>query len=129
MPFEYDFEITTETDFKLKVTFEGHENRLNSLFFGAKKALLLKQVIVPDNLDKIERWNMPQDMPGRMMYIGVIKKAINNSIREIGLIVKKDGYTIINWDIADCNFRKTADKKIMVDIDIVGVYSRGGRYG
>jgi 6-pyruvoyl-tetrahydropterin synthase len=114
--FDYDFELLTDTDFKLVLTIYTQARIMNYVFNQSRDKLKKKGVNVKGAPETINEFEVPEQ------YFKPLKVACRKLLKTVAGITEKDKIIILNhYDVVKVVYKKVLNKWHCI-ITIRGLY-------
>lgn len=121
--YNYKFRVTALNEYELNFTYTAKSKVLKSVFKQVSKHLKRRKEmgsLAAADPDKIERFLIPEQFNNR------IHTGISKNIKEVGKVVRQDGYEILRSEVKSCIFHNK-EEITEINIKVVGQYVFKGK--
>lgn len=119
--FDYDIECTTDTDYKLMLTFYAQNKLMKMAFNGAIRHKKLKdRVKGKAKFENITSFEVPQQ------YLNLLRSGINKPVIIVKNIFKADGVELLTDRLTRAVYTKLEAGGWRIDMTLEGLYLQRG---
>jgi hypothetical protein len=116
---DWEFEATSDSDYKLVFEFTTTNELFNKMFDAAKPAVIARTgALIVGNPVVFDAFEIPE------RFFGTIHTALLKQIKQAALEVRADGIVVLNSKVSASKFKRQEDRNWRITAEVTGQYGR-----